>query len=84
MEAFLLLMLRVLVGLGEGDEVGGMEVGLPTEATVFSSPQHQTGSSVNAKTCPFPRERDAFSSGLMRPSRGAAQLLPSSGVYRKY
>jgi hypothetical protein len=56
-----------------------MEVRLPAEATFFSSPNHQTGSSANSS--PIPRVRDEFSSGLMRPSRGAAQLLPSSGVY---
>ena len=51
------------------------------EARVFSSPNYVTGSSTN--TSPISRARDVFSSGLMRASSGAAQLLPSSGVYRK-
>ena len=74
-------MLCVLFGLDYGGEIGGIEVEVPTEARIFSSAKFKTGSSAN--TSPTSRVRDSFSSGLMRPSRGAAQILTSCEVYRK-
>jgi hypothetical protein len=69
------------VNLGYGEVVGGVEVGLPTKARIFSFAKDQIGSTAN--TSSIHRVRDAFSSELMRPSRGGAQLLPSSRDDRK-
>jgi len=43
----------------------------------------KSSSWLQRNTSPIPKQRDAFSSGLMRPSHGADQLLTSSGDVRQ-